>query len=197
MRLVFAGTPEVALPSLAALIDSRHEVVAVVTRPDAPAGRGRRLHPSPVRAFAQGRGIPVLTPASAKDPAFQAAQDGERDRVYFDPAVAQAVTDGLGTLGQFVYYDAMVMHGPGDDPSSFGGIRTAAIAKALPPARGGDETAYLKAFVAVRKKVMKSEEAHADTSRIDDAQLVFLAAGNLSLDPPLDWKVYGDRYHIG
>ena len=43
MRLVFAGTPEVALPSLAALIASHHEVVAVVTRPDAPAGRGRSL----------------------------------------------------------------------------------------------------------------------------------------------------------
>ena len=48
MKLVFAGTPEVALPSLEALIASRHEVVAVVTRPDAPAGRGRRLVASPV-----------------------------------------------------------------------------------------------------------------------------------------------------
>ncbi len=43
---------------------------------------------------------------------------------------------------------------------------------------------------------MKSEEAHADTSRIDDAQRVFLKAGNLNLDPPLDWKTYGDAYHI-
>ncbi len=134
---------------------------------------------------------------AAKDPAFQAAQDGERDRVYFDPAVAQAKADGLSTLGQFVYYDAMVMHGPGDDPASFGGIRTAALAKASTPAQGGDETAYLKAFFTARIKVMKTEEAHADTSRIDDAQRVFLAAGNFDLDPPLDWKVYGDRYHIG
>lgn len=70
MRLVFAGTPEVALPSLAALADSRHEVVAVVTRPDARAGRGRTLRPSPVKAFAQEHGIEVLSPDSARDTAF-------------------------------------------------------------------------------------------------------------------------------
>ncbi|WP_121012346.1 methionyl-tRNA formyltransferase [Saccharothrix australiensis] len=70
MRLVFAGTPEVALPSLRALLDSRHEVVAVVTRPDAPAGRGRKVERSPVAALADERGIEVLTPAKAGDPAF-------------------------------------------------------------------------------------------------------------------------------
>ncbi|MGW5684627.1 methionyl-tRNA formyltransferase [Nonomuraea sp. NPDC003754] len=71
MRLVFAGTPETALPSLRALIDSpRHEVVAVVTRPDAPAGRGRALHPSPVAELAAAEGIEVLRPAKAGDPEF-------------------------------------------------------------------------------------------------------------------------------
>ena len=68
MRLVFAGTPEVALPSLRALLDSRHEVVAVVTRPDAPAGRGRSLQSSPVAQLAQERGIEVLKPARVRDP---------------------------------------------------------------------------------------------------------------------------------
>ncbi|MEA5055740.1 MAG: chitosanase [Propionicimonas sp.] len=135
--------------------------------------------------------------AAAGDPAFQAAQDDERDQVYFDPAVAQGRSDGLSTLGQFLYYDAMVMHGPGDDPESFGGIRQAAVAQAKPPSEGGDETAYLNAFLAARIVVMKAEEAHADTSRIDDAQRVFLAAGNFDLNPPLDWKVYGDDYHVG
>jgi len=73
MRLVFAGTPEVALPSLLALIGSdRHEVAAVVTRPDAPSGRGRTLHRSPVGALADEHGIEVLTPAKASDPVFQA-----------------------------------------------------------------------------------------------------------------------------
>ncbi|MEV6717096.1 methionyl-tRNA formyltransferase [Lentzea sp. NPDC051208] len=71
MRLVFAGTPEVALPSLRALIDSsRHDVVAVVTRPDAPSGRGRRLERSPVGALADEHGIEVLTPVKAGEPEF-------------------------------------------------------------------------------------------------------------------------------
>jgi methionyl-tRNA formyltransferase len=71
MRLVFAGTPEVALPSLRAFIDSpRHDVVAVVTRPDAPSGRGRKLERSPVGALADEHGIEVLTPAKAGDPEF-------------------------------------------------------------------------------------------------------------------------------
>jgi len=73
MRLVFAGTPAVALPSLRALIDSpRHQVVAVVTRPDKPAGRGRHVRPSPVHALAEEAGIEVLTPARAGDPEFLA-----------------------------------------------------------------------------------------------------------------------------
>lgn len=68
MRLLFAGTPEVALPSLEALLASRHEVVAVLTRPDARAGRGRRTRPSPVKERALDAGLEVLTPASARDP---------------------------------------------------------------------------------------------------------------------------------
>ncbi|MDF2145830.1 methionyl-tRNA formyltransferase [Knoellia sp. p5-6-4] len=71
MRLVFAGTPEVALPSLDALLDSRHEVVGVVTRPDARAGRGRSLVPSPVRQRAQEAGLEVLTPTKPSEPEFQ------------------------------------------------------------------------------------------------------------------------------
>ncbi|MFD6834680.1 methionyl-tRNA formyltransferase [Streptomyces diastaticus] len=71
MRLVFAGTPEVAVPALDALIASeRHEVVAVVTRPDAPAGRGRRLVASPVAERAQEAGIEVLKPNRPRDEEF-------------------------------------------------------------------------------------------------------------------------------
>lgn len=72
MRLIFAGTPAVAVPSLRALIDSDHEVVAVVTRPDAKVGRGRRLEPSPVKVAAEEAGIEVLTPARPTDPDFLA-----------------------------------------------------------------------------------------------------------------------------
>ena len=67
MRLVFAGTPAAAVPSLRALFDSDHEVVAVITRADAPAGRGKRLTPSPVKELAQEYGVPALTPARARD----------------------------------------------------------------------------------------------------------------------------------
>ncbi|MDD7937572.1 methionyl-tRNA formyltransferase [Actinomycetospora lutea] len=71
MRVVFAGTPEPALPSLRRLLDSaRHEVVAVVTRPDAPAGRSRTPRRSPVGALADEAGIPVLTPVRANEPDF-------------------------------------------------------------------------------------------------------------------------------
>ncbi|MFI9775505.1 methionyl-tRNA formyltransferase [Streptomyces sp. NPDC051956] len=73
MKLVFAGTPEVAVPALDALIASdRHEVAAVVTRPDAPAGRGRRLVASPVAERAEEAGIEVLKPAKPRDEAFLA-----------------------------------------------------------------------------------------------------------------------------
>ena len=71
MRLAFAGTPEVALPSLEALLASEHEVVAVITRPDARAGRGRGLLPSPVRVRAEEAGLEVLTPARTSEPEFQ------------------------------------------------------------------------------------------------------------------------------
>jgi methionyl-tRNA formyltransferase len=73
VRLVFAGTPEPALPALEAIVESRHELVGVVTRPDAPAGRGRRLTPSPVAARARQLGVRVLKPEHPRDPAFQAA----------------------------------------------------------------------------------------------------------------------------
>ncbi|GAA0273777.1 methionyl-tRNA formyltransferase [Cryptosporangium japonicum] len=72
MRLVFAGTPSVAVPPLERLLRSGHEVVAVVTRPDAPAGRGRKLQRSPVGEVADAHGIEVLTPAKAGDPEFLA-----------------------------------------------------------------------------------------------------------------------------
>ncbi|MFJ9912332.1 methionyl-tRNA formyltransferase [Actinacidiphila glaucinigra] len=73
MRLVFAGTPEVAVPALDALLASgRHEVVAVVTRPDATAGRGRKLVASPVAQRAEEAGIEVLKPARPRDEDFLA-----------------------------------------------------------------------------------------------------------------------------
>lgn len=66
MRLIFAGTPEPAVPSLEKLIASEHDVVAVITRPDARKGRGRTLHPSPVAEVALAHGIEVLRPTTLK-----------------------------------------------------------------------------------------------------------------------------------
>lgn len=69
MRLLFAGTPEVALPSLEALLASPdHDIVGVLTRPEAPAGRGRQLSPGPVQQRARADGIPVLTPSGLRGP---------------------------------------------------------------------------------------------------------------------------------
>ena len=73
MRVVFAGTPEPALASLQAIADSDHELVGVVTRPDAPSGRGRKLVASPVAQLAEQLGVPVLKPDHPRDPEFQDA----------------------------------------------------------------------------------------------------------------------------
>jgi methionyl-tRNA formyltransferase len=70
VRLLFAGTPDVALPSFEAVLASDHDVLAVLTRPDAPSGRGRKLHPSPVAERAEAEGFDVLKPGSTRDPEF-------------------------------------------------------------------------------------------------------------------------------
>jgi methionyl-tRNA formyltransferase len=70
MRLVFAGTPAVAIPALDAIAGSRHELVAVVTRPDAPAGRGRKETRSPVGEWADAHGVPALQPVKPSQPDF-------------------------------------------------------------------------------------------------------------------------------
>ena len=67
MRIIFAGTPDFSVPVLRALLDSRHEVVAVYAQPDRPAGRGRKLKPGPVKQLAEDSGIPVYQPVSLKD----------------------------------------------------------------------------------------------------------------------------------
>ncbi|SDI58296.1 methionyl-tRNA formyltransferase [Pseudomonas panipatensis] len=72
LRLVFAGTPEFAAAHLKALLDGPHQIVAVYTQPDRPAGRGQKLMPSPVKQLALEHGLPVLQPATLRDPAAQA-----------------------------------------------------------------------------------------------------------------------------
>jgi chitosanase len=172
----------------------------VAAEPDDPLARFlpalRRVNGSASHA---GLGEPFVTAwkRAARDRVFQRLQMRELDRVYFDPAVRRAKEDGLGNLGQFIYYDAIVMHGPGQSADSFGGIRRRAIGLAPTPAEGGSQVGYLNAFLDVRRAQMKTEAKHGDTSRIDDEQRRFLREGNLSLRPPLVWHTYGDRYEIG
>ncbi|WP_305785219.1 chitosanase [Symbioplanes lichenis] len=135
-------------------------------------------------------GYPAAWRTAAADPVFQKTQEDERDRMYFDPAVTMASTDGVRALGQFAYYDAAVMHGV----SGLRGIRSAALRKAKPPKQGGDEIKWLSAFLDARVAEMKKEEAHSDVSRVTTAQRVFLKAGNLDLNTPLSWRVYGDLF---
>ncbi len=72
LRIVFAGTPDFSVPPLQALLDSEHQVVAVYTQPDRPAGRGRKLKPGPVKQLALDHGVPVYQPLSLKDASAQA-----------------------------------------------------------------------------------------------------------------------------
>lgn len=71
LRLVFAGTPEFAAEHLKALLNTPHQIVAVYTQPDRPAGRGQKLMPSPVKQLALQHGLPVLQPPTLRDPAAQ------------------------------------------------------------------------------------------------------------------------------
>ncbi len=77
---------------------------------------------------------------AATDPVFQRRRTAERDTIYFNPAVRRAKADGLGTLGQFIYYDAIVMHGPGQSASSFGGIRHQRSPAPPPPPRAAPKS---------------------------------------------------------
>jgi methionyl-tRNA formyltransferase len=70
VRIVVAGTPEVAVPALETLAGSRHQIIAVITRPDAAAGRGRRIARSPVGSWADERDVPVLQPRRPSEPEF-------------------------------------------------------------------------------------------------------------------------------
>lgn len=78
LRIIFMGTPEFAVPSLQSLVENNSNVVAVVTVPDKPAGRGQKQTASPVKIYAESQGIPVLQPEKLKDPAFLEALRGYR-----------------------------------------------------------------------------------------------------------------------
>lgn len=145
-----------------------------------------------------GRPFTEAWSEAAGDAVFRSAQDTERDRSYFEPAVRQAKKDGLGALGQFIYYDAYVMHGAGDTEGTVGfrTMRRQALAEDRSPADGGDEETYLDAFLDARVAAMRKEPSHSDTSRVETAQRVFVHERRFGLETPLRWKVYDDSYRI-
>lgn len=132
---------------------------------------------------------------AAQKPAMIQAQNDVINEEYMDPAIQAACEDGLSPLGQYIYYDALVVHGNGDDTLSFGAIRNAAKEKAKTPAEGGNEATYLNAFLDARIPVMRAETAHADLSRID-AQRKFVKEKKFDLSLPLSFTMYGDPYDL-
>ncbi|MFD6420818.1 chitosanase [Streptomyces sp. NPDC060198] len=133
---------------------------------------------------------------ASEDQTFRAAQEETRDRLYFEPAVRQAKLDGLGPLGQYIYYDAMVLHGPDTSKTGFYGIREAALSDADTVAEGGDEEEYLDIFLDASRKAILAKRTGRDTSRIDDMQMRFLDEGNFELTAPLEWRMYGKTFRI-
>lgn len=142
-----------------------------------------------------GKAFVTAWEKAAKDTQMVQAQNAIVDSMYLKPAVKYANKDGLSILGQYIYYDALVVHGPGEDEESFGGIREAALKKCKTPSSGGEEETYLKAFLEARIVIMEREEAHSDLSRID-TQKKFLEEGNYSLKIPLQWSMYGDSFSL-
>jgi methionyl-tRNA formyltransferase len=95
LRVVFFGTPDFAVPTLEALLESPHEVVAVVTQPDRPRGRGQKTTASAVKTRALAAGVPVLQPETVKDPAFSAALSALDSEVGIVAAYGQILTQAL------------------------------------------------------------------------------------------------------
>lgn len=133
--------------------------------------------------------------AAAKTDEMIQAQNDILDEQYMFPAVEYANKDGLSPLGQYIYYDALVVHGSGDSEDCFEAIRDAALEKVQTPSDGGDEADYLNAFLDARIPIMQLEEAHSDLSRID-AQRKFLNEENFDLKLPLEWTMYGDDFSL-
>jgi len=98
LRIVFMGTPQFAVSSLQALLESRHQVVAVVTQPDRPRGRGRNLTPPPVKELALAAGVPVLQPTAIRTPEFREELYGYRADLFAVTAYGRILPGALLNL---------------------------------------------------------------------------------------------------
>ncbi len=134
---------------------------------------------------------------ACKDNEMIEAQNYIVETMYLNPAIKYAKEDNLSLLGQFIYYDALVMHGSGDkdDGESFEVILDETRREAFSPSKGGNEKIFLENFFEARKKMMLKEEAHEDLDRIE-AQKKFLNEGKYNLELPLSWTMYGDEFTL-
>jgi chitosanase len=129
---------------------------------------------------------------------FKNAQQHDFDVTAFDPARELAQADGLGVLGQALYVDDAILNGYGGDPSLANDVAAAKQA-ARTPAQGGDETTYLKAFVAAYRASILADPGHASDGSVGRADTMWgpLAnAGNFELNTPLHWSMYGQAFDI-
>lgn len=106
LRVAFAGTPEVAIPTLRAIAESRHELIGVITRPDAPTGRGRRMTPSAVAQAADELDVPLLKPMSLVDPTIDAVMGSWKPDVIIVVAYGLLIPSRLLALPRLGWVNA-------------------------------------------------------------------------------------------
>ena len=133
--------------------------------------------------------------AANGDAVFRQAQDGLRDDWYYNPAMRAADTDGLGALGRYIYYDAIVMHGDGGEWNSFGTMVRRTRESGINPRT--NQVGFLHKFLDIRRDIMSREPDHrVNLDRIDTMQRSLLNAGKLTLAQPLTWRVNGQQFTL-
>ena len=142
-----------------------------------------------------GKGFIKEWKNAGKTESMREVQNSFRDRLFLDPAFDMAENDGLSTLGKYIYYDTAVQHGPEGEGSSLANIRKAAKNKAKPPAAGGDEKAYLKAFIDIREKSLKKMKFKVNLSRIE-VQKKLVLDEEFDMLLPLEFTMYGYDYEL-
>ncbi|WP_065424314.1 chitosanase [Kocuria sp. HSID16901] len=140
---------------------------------------------------------------AVKDPKMQEAQRQVRDELYFNPAVDQGEQDGVGALGQFIYYDTLVLNGMGSDPDEKGFKKihqeTVDSFGGKTPAQGVDQKEFLERFLDIHQDSMEHSDSHNDKDtlqRVTDEQRPFVNESKFDLQFPLDWTVNEDHYQV-
>lgn len=101
LRIVYFGTPDFAVPALQALINSRHDVIALVSQPDRPRGRGQKLQPTPTKVIAEAGGVNVLQPSKVKEPAFHSELAGYAPDLGVVAAYGRIIPDAVLAIPRF------------------------------------------------------------------------------------------------